>query len=879
LRPKWLIALIAVSVALTASISVWLLVRHAREDRQLRVNLEAITANYRRIIILMDGADRLDAGLRARSRTVGRRIFWEKQVAVENLTRALASKPGKVRQAIDYINSRKLRDADRLAFLDIFEQLASGPAPFSAIKTELDDLHSIQNAYREEVTRIFSQFATRGARTVREKWDSYIVFLRSVDTRDRILAQFDDGTNDEAESGVRGKGYANEISGTGFAPKTVALTFDDGPHPRYTEEITALLRKYGIRACFFEVGQNLGSVGENGVSLLRTAEISKRVADAGHIVANHTYSHRVLARLTEEERTREIETTSVLLEKALGHKPALFRPPYGARNQQVMNQIAHEGLENIMWTIDSEDWADPIPESIAMRVLHQLNESPKGIILFHDIHKQSVLALPIVLNELVRQQYTFLAYENGAFGKSQPPVGNDRADQTSAPAPAKTAAGEKLNPYRQSWAVIVGVNDYQSWPKLRYAVNDANAIEQTLTNKFGFRPENIRKLVNGDATRQRIMQVLGDELTDPAKVSRDDRVFIFFAGHGATRSLGENRQTGFIIPVDADLNNYYSTAISMTEIREASDLIPAKHVYFVMDSCYSGLALARGGGSFGGGRSYLDEVTSRVARQILTAGGADQVVADDGPNGHSVFTWALLEGLEGKADLDHNGVITASELGAYVSPIVASFSHQTPAMGNLIGSEGGEFVFELRPEPLTALTQQMEGKSLDLTQQLAGLEHRIAEKQAELLRLQQSIRAEAEKLTQPAPAVIAAALPPKARAYDLDRMARAYFREKKYDDAARALERAVALKPGDPVLLNNLGFVYYEMGRYGDAVSYLEKTLAADPSRKEAHGNIAYAYMKLHRQAEAKNHFQRYLELFPNSPKAGEIREILTGMQ
>jgi uncharacterized caspase-like protein len=198
-------------------------------------------------------------------------------------------------------------------------------------------------------------------------------------------------------------------------------------------------------------------------------------------------------------------------------------------------------------------------------------------------------------------------------------------------------------------------------------VNDANAIEQTLTNKFGFRPENIRKLVNGDATRQRIMQVLGDELTDPAKVSRDDRVFIFFAGHGATRSLGENRQTGFIIPVDADLNNYYSTAISMTEIREASDLIPAKHVYFVMDSCYSGLALARGGGSFGGGRSYLDEVTSRVARQILTAGGADQVVADDGPNGHSVFTWALLEGLEGKADLDHNGVITASELGAYVS--------------------------------------------------------------------------------------------------------------------------------------------------------------------------------------------------------------------
>jgi len=331
----------------------------------------------------------------------------------------------------------------------------------------------------------------------------------------------------------------------------------------------------------------------------------------------------------------------------------------------------------------------------------------------------------------------------------------------------------------------------------------------------------------------------------------------------------------------------------MTELREASDLIPAKHVYFVMDSCYSGLALTRGGPS-AGGRSYLEEVTSRVARQILTAGGADQLVADDGPNGHSVFTWALLEGLEGKADLDHNGVITASELGAYVSPIVASFSHQTPAMGNLIGSEGGEFVFELQPEALTSMTQQMEGKSLELTQQLSTLERQIADKQAELLRLQQSIQAQTEKAGQPAqpasPApsgsqIAAAAtetpttLPPNARAYDLDRMARELYREKKYDDAARALERAVALKPGDPVLLNNLGFMYYEMGRYNDAIAWLERTLAADPNRKEAHGNIGYAYLKAGRRAEAKSHFERYLELFPNSPKAAEIRDLMATLQ
>ena len=89
-----------------------------------------------------------------------------------------------------------------------------------------------------------------------------------------------------------------------------------------------------------------------------------------------------------------------------------------------------------------------------------------------------------------------------------------------------------------------GINDYQSWPKLRYAVNDANGIERSWSPKFGFKKENIRKLLNGDATRQRIMEVLGDEFTDGSKVQREDRVFFFFAGHGATRTFEDGRQSG-----------------------------------------------------------------------------------------------------------------------------------------------------------------------------------------------------------------------------------------------------------------------------------------------------------------------------------------------
>ena len=85
----------------------------------------------------------------------------------------------------------------------------------------------------------------------------------------------------------------------------------------------------------------------------------------------------------------------------------------------------------------------------------------------------------------------------------------------------------------------------------------------------------------------------------------------------------------------------------------------------------------------------------RVGRQMFTAGGSDEQVADNGPNGHSVFTWTVLQGLDGRADLNGDGIITASELAAYVAPSVSSLSHQTPSFGNLAGSEGGDFIFEL----------------------------------------------------------------------------------------------------------------------------------------------------------------------------------------
>jgi tetratricopeptide (TPR) repeat protein len=291
--------------------------------------------------------------------------------------------------------------------------------------------------------------------------------------------------------------------------------------------------------------------------------------------------------------------------------------------------------------------------------------------------------------------------------------------------------------------------------------------------------------------------------------------------------------------------------------------------------------LSRGAGLFSRDRTYLEEVTRRTARQILTAGGADQLVSDEGPDGHSVFTWALLQGLQGQADLDGNGVITASELGAYISPIVSQFAKQTPTVGNFVGSEGGEFLFELQPEPLTSMTKQLDGQALRLNDQLSSLQKEIVVKQEELLRLQQSIQAESVRLAQVTTQRGAAGSPTKSsanRAYDLDRQGLQLYKEKQYQQAEQKFKAAAALKPRDPVLLNNLGYIYYVMGRNGEALTYLEKTLSLDPRRKEAQGNIAELYLKLGRREEAKKHYEEYLILYPASPKAEEFRRILQSL-
>jgi uncharacterized caspase-like protein len=528
-------------------------------------------------------------------------------------------------------------------------------------------------------------------------------------------------------------------------------------------------------------------------------------------------------------------------------------------------------MTEILWNVDSWDWGDPIPSSIAERVVDRLEASKKGILLFHDIHKQTVAALPFIMEELSRRGYRWSDLQGAAaeVPVAAPDLEVERTDEAD---PVEATVEPDARHYRDSWAVVIGINDYRHWPRLAYAVADADAISKLLTERFGFKPSNVFTLLDQEATRDNIVSALGGTLADPKRVDREDRVLVFFAGHGATQQLASGGNLGYLIPVDAELETYQIKGISMSRLRDFSELIPAKHIYYIMDSCYSGIALTRGAGADGRSQSYVQEITRRSARQILTAGGADQTVADSGPGGHSVFTWTLLQGLQGMADMDGNGLVTASELGAFTAPIVSQFSKQTPAFGNLVGSEGGEFIFEMSYESLYEASRELDEEAARLSDELENVRREAREKLARNLALSRRLEEEVGSSLSTEEAKVAQAN--RHHALGLQ-----YVREKRYGEALGELEEALALNPNNPTIVNNYGFVLYKMGRYRESITWFEKTVSLDENRSVVYVNLGDAYMNLEEEEKAVSCYRKYLALWPSSPRSEELRKLLKSLE
>ncbi|GHE52970.1 deacetylase [Streptomyces longispororuber] len=191
--------------------------------------------------------------------------------------------------------------------------------------------------------------------------------------------------------------------------KCIALTFDAGPSEN-TPRLLRILKEEKVPATFFTLGRN---------HIVKYPELVKQMDREGHEVASHTWSHKILTKLDPAEARKELQRPNEAIEKLIGKKPTLMRPPQGRTNDTV-NKISRDlGLAEILWTVTAKDYTTNDSALIRKRVLEQ--SSRDGIILLHDIYKGTVPAVPGIIADLKKRGYVFVTVPQLlAPGKAEP---------------------------------------------------------------------------------------------------------------------------------------------------------------------------------------------------------------------------------------------------------------------------------------------------------------------------------------------------------------------------------------------------------------------------------------------------------------------------
>ncbi len=180
--------------------------------------------------------------------------------------------------------------------------------------------------------------------------------------------------------------------------KKIALSFDDGPHPRFTPAILSILEKYDIKATFFMIGCNVEHY----------PEVAKKVMEMGHEIGNHTYSHPHMKEISIATLTEELQKTEAVLSKIGIPKPSLFRPPEGFRSKDQISAVETEGYKTIIWSLDTHDWQGRAPCEIVSVVMNGIQGG--DILLFHDYtsRKNTITALEQLIPKLLKDGYEFV---------------------------------------------------------------------------------------------------------------------------------------------------------------------------------------------------------------------------------------------------------------------------------------------------------------------------------------------------------------------------------------------------------------------------------------------------------------------------------------
>lgn len=183
--------------------------------------------------------------------------------------------------------------------------------------------------------------------------------------------------------------------------KQVALTFDDGPHPFYTEQLLDGLKERGVCVTFFVTGEHAKL----------HPDIIKRMYEEGHVIGNHTYSHMQLRQDNRETFKKELQQTNQVLKELTGEDVVYVRPPYGAWDKELEKEL---NMIPVLWSVDPLDWCTEDVQTVVRRVKEKVKDN--SIILLHDYFDTSVTAALEIVDELLEEGYEFVTVEEMVFG-------------------------------------------------------------------------------------------------------------------------------------------------------------------------------------------------------------------------------------------------------------------------------------------------------------------------------------------------------------------------------------------------------------------------------------------------------------------------------
>ncbi len=205
---------------------------------------------------------------------------------------------------------------------------------------------------------------------------------------------------------------ANNFYGTVFShvqttKKIVALTFDDGPYPPYTDQLLVLLKEYDVPATFFIVGKNAE----------KHPETLRNIVAEGHQIGNHTYHHVDLLKADRDTIVKEIDRTNEVIASIVGFQPHVVRPPHGFRDPVVMEVMKEKKLTVVGWSVMSRDWLNPGIDMIVNRTMAKITNG--SIILLHDgdgiaqeaSRMQTLAATRLLIEKLKAEGYTFVTVD------------------------------------------------------------------------------------------------------------------------------------------------------------------------------------------------------------------------------------------------------------------------------------------------------------------------------------------------------------------------------------------------------------------------------------------------------------------------------------